>query len=116
MVFYNPKLYLRDYWVGPVFLGSVLAQIVMWWYLLVNIHPTVEQIFLHYNSVFGIDLIGNWWQIFYLPAGGLLILVINFSMKDTTSNVVALIKFLLKANGPMDLLEENAKTKTFLKI
>lgn len=78
MVFYNPKLYLRDYWIGPMFLGSIVVQIITWWYLLVNIHPTTEQIFLHYNTVFGIDLIGDWWQIFYLPAGGLLIFIVNY--------------------------------------
>lgn len=78
MAFYNPKLYLRDYWIGPVFLGCIIIQLTVWWYLLANIHPTSEQIFLHYNTVFGIDLLGVWWKIFYLPAGGFLILTANF--------------------------------------
>ena len=78
MAFYNPKLYLRDYWIGPVFLGCIVIQIAVWWYLLANIHPSTEQIFLHYNTVFGIDLVGDWWKIFYLPAGGLLVMFVNY--------------------------------------
>lgn len=78
MPFYNFKLYLRDRVVGWLFLLALLGQIFMWWYLLVNIHPSNEPIFLHYNMVFGIDLVGSWRRIFYLPAGGLLIFFLNY--------------------------------------
>ena len=50
----------------------------MWWYLIANIRPSSDQIFLHYNMVFGIDLVGNWQKIFYLPAGGLLIFLVDY--------------------------------------
>lgn len=78
MPFYNAKLYLRDYWIGVIFLICVVCQIITWWYILVNIHPTTDQLFLHYSTVFGIDLIGDWWKIFYLPGGGLFIFLLNY--------------------------------------
>ena len=45
---------------------------------------------------------------------GKLIDVFNFGLKDTTTNVVRLQKFLIKAQFPSEVLEENPKTKTFL--
>lgn len=36
-----------------------------------------ESIILHYNIYFGIDKIGNWGEIYYLPMIGIVILLIN---------------------------------------
>lgn len=77
-MFYSPKLYLRDKWVLLPLIFIVLAQIIMWWYLAKNIKPGADQIFLHYNVVFGIDLLGAWWKIYLLPAGGLLTFLVNY--------------------------------------
>jgi len=41
--------------------------------------------------------------------------ILDFSLKDTTTNVVNMMKFMTKVNGPMDILEENLKTKQMLK-
>jgi len=40
--------------------------------------------------------------------------ILNFALKDSTTNVVNMLRFLMKANGPYDVLEENSKTKSFL--
>lgn len=45
-----------------------------------NIRPTAEQIFLHYNVVFGVDLIGAWWKIYYLPLAGIMVIPLNYIM------------------------------------
>ena len=79
-MFYYLKLYFRDPWVAIPLVGSVVLQALNWWYILTRIHPQTEQIFLHYNIIFGVDLIGNWWKIFYLPGFGTLILFINYTM------------------------------------
>ena len=42
---------------------------------------------------------------------GKIIRMLNFGLMDTTTNVVTLIKYLFKANGPYDILEENQRTK-----
>ncbi len=46
---------------------------------------------------------------------GKMVRMLNFGMMDTTTNVVALIKYLFRANGPRDILEENQYTKQFQK-
>jgi len=45
---------------------------------------------------------------------GKLIQVLAFGLFDSTSNVVSMIKFLMKASNPQDILQENKQTKTFL--
>lgn len=40
---------------------------------------------------------------------------LNFGLMDTTTNIVQLIKYLFKATGPYDILEENASTRQFHK-
>lgn len=77
---YSPKLYLRDWWIAAP-LGAIAAiQGLMWWYVFSHIHPAAEQIFLHYNVIFGVDLVGDWWRIFYLPAGGAIIFLANYPL------------------------------------
>jgi len=46
---------------------------------------------------------------------GKMVRMINFGLMDTTTNVLNLIKYLFKAKGPYDLLEENSYTKQFHK-
>ena len=41
-------------------------------------------------------------------------MILSFGIKDKTSNVVLLMKFMMKVNNPWDLLEETAKTKQIL--
>ncbi|OGH68621.1 MAG: hypothetical protein A2754_01885 [Candidatus Magasanikbacteria bacterium RIFCSPHIGHO2_01_FULL_47_8] len=77
-MFYSPKLYLRDWWVAVPLVVSAALQVVMWWYITSKISPTNEQIFLHYNIMFGIDLVGEWWKIFFAPIAGVAVLLINY--------------------------------------
>ncbi len=46
---------------------------------------------------------------------GKLARMLNFGLMDTTTHVVQLTKYLFKATGPYDLLEENSSTKQFHK-
>jgi len=41
--------------------------------------------------------------------------ILDFSLKDTTTNVVNMIKFMFKVKNPLDILEENSRTKQILK-
>ena len=82
-MFYSPKLYIRDQWVFVPFLVSAVLQAVMWWYITSKVPPTNEQIFLHYNVMFGIDLVGDWWKIFFGPIAGVAVLLINYFLSFT---------------------------------
>lgn len=47
----------------------------------------------------------------YMTEIGKITTMLNFGLKDTTTNVLSLIKLLTKANNVYDILEENPKTK-----
>lgn len=77
MVFCSPRLYFRDWWVSGPLVGAVLIQLFLWWSLVANIRQDTGVIFLHYNIIFGVDLVGNWWQIYHLPLVGIFVLLFN---------------------------------------
>jgi len=41
--------------------------------------------------------------------------ILDFSLKDTTTNVVNMLKFMMRVSVPMDILEENYKTRQILR-
>ena len=55
------------------------------------------------------------FDIFYDSEIGRIAQVLDFSLKDTTTNVVNMLRFMMRAKGPLDILEENSKTKQILK-
>jgi single-stranded DNA-specific DHH superfamily exonuclease len=55
------------------------------------------------------------FELFYKTEIGEIARILDFSLKDTTTNVVNMQKFMMKAKGPRDILEENHKTKQILK-
>ena len=79
-MFNFPKVYWKDRWVWIPAVFLLLFQLFMWVYAAVYVRPTADQVFLHYNVVFGVDLIGEWWKILAVPFGGFLIFLINFSL------------------------------------
>jgi len=56
---------------------SLFLNLATWIWLLWQIGPTPEPIFLHYNILFGVDLVGPWWKVLYLPITGIIILLVN---------------------------------------
>ncbi len=49
-------------------------------FLYFKIQPQVDPIALRYSIYVGVSLIGPWYYVFYLPAIGLGIILINFSL------------------------------------
>ena len=78
MKIYPIKLYFKTLPNLIMILASLLVNILSWLWLVFQIHPQPEPIFLHYNVLFGVDYLGSWWKVFYLPLFGLLILLTNF--------------------------------------
>lgn len=60
-----------------VFIGALILNVVNWGLIAYFIRPVDFPIILHYNVYFGVDVIGDWWQVYYLPLIGLLILAAN---------------------------------------
>lgn len=55
------------------------------------------------------------FDILYNSRLGKLAMILSFGLRDTTTNVVSMIRLLINANSPYDLLEENSKTKGLFK-
>ncbi len=60
-----------------VIIGALLVNIANWALIAFFIRPVDFPIILHYNVYFGVDVIGAWWQIYFLPLIGLVILSVN---------------------------------------
>lgn len=75
---FPPKLYLKDRWILLPLVVIAATQAFAWWYVISKIRPTGEQLFLHYNIIFGVDLVGEWWKLWLLPLGGLVLWLVNF--------------------------------------
>ncbi|MDD2807075.1 MAG: hypothetical protein PHW95_00955 [Patescibacteria group bacterium] len=70
--------FLSDKIIRLSFLFAVLANIALWLLLVSRSTTFSDSIPLHYNIYFGIDLIGPWYQFFFMPSIGLGIIVSNF--------------------------------------
>ncbi|MFB6226419.1 MAG: hypothetical protein ABEJ02_03630 [Candidatus Paceibacteria bacterium] len=74
---YPLKLYLKDLPNKVMFSLGLVINILIWVWLAWHITPQEEPIFLHYNILFGVDLVGQWWKVYVLPFVGLLIFLVN---------------------------------------
>lgn len=55
------------------------------------------------------------FDLLYNSEIGRIARILDFSLKDSVTNVVNMMKFMIKVTGPMDILEENPKTQQILK-
>ena len=70
-------LYVKHLPNRIMLVSGFLIHFMIWLWLVWYIRPQEEAIFLHYNILFGVDLVGSWVRIFSLPLFGLFILVTN---------------------------------------
>jgi single-stranded DNA-specific DHH superfamily exonuclease len=54
------------------------------------------------------------FDLLYNSEIGKIARILDFSLKDTITNVVNMTKFMVKAKGPLDILEENSNTRQIL--
>lgn len=71
----NP--YWKDRFNTIVLATSVLINLAIWLILFFKITPQESSIILHYNIYFGIDLIDQWYRIYFIPSLGLLFITLN---------------------------------------
>lgn len=80
MRIYPLKLYLRKRENLFLLLAGLLLNIGSWIWLSLNIQPHLGQVFLHYNVLFGVDLVGPWYAVFALPLAGFFIILLNAAL------------------------------------
>ncbi|PIR73782.1 MAG: hypothetical protein COU40_00735 [Candidatus Moranbacteria bacterium CG10_big_fil_rev_8_21_14_0_10_35_21] len=56
---------------------SLLANIADWVVLKIFIKSVDFPIILHYNVYFGVDMLGDWKRVFFLPLIGIILIIIN---------------------------------------
>jgi len=116
MLFYNISKffdhpYREDLAVKITFITSVLINLLIWVILYLKIYPLsylteYGQIFLHYNTYFGIDKIGSWYQILFIPALGLFIIIFN--------NIISYIFYLRERLISYSLIIANVALQVIL--
>lgn len=77
MRFYPLKLYIQKRQNLMLFGGTIVLNAASWIWLATHIHPHLGQVFLHYNILFGVDLVGPWYAVYTLPLAGLCIFLLN---------------------------------------
>ncbi|EKE12081.1 MAG: hypothetical protein ACD_14C00023G0004 [uncultured bacterium] len=72
--------YFRSSLVQWVVIGALILNALNWSAIAFFIRPVDFPIILHYNVYFGVDVIGAWWQVYFLPLIGLVILLVNSTL------------------------------------
>jgi len=82
--------------------GSLIINITEWIILKIFVRPVDFPIIMHYNVYFGVDLLGNWKQVFVLPLVGVILFIINFilaihfyNLKERIASYLLLIAVLM---------------------
>lgn len=75
---YPLKLYFKYRFNLVMLVLALLINIVNWFWIVLRIRPQSDLIFLHYNVLFGVDYIGEWWRVYFIALTGLIILIFNF--------------------------------------
>lgn len=70
--------YFKSHIVRWLLLLIGVANLANWAALNIFIQPVDLPIILHYNVYFGVDMLGDWKNLFLLPAVGLILFFINF--------------------------------------
>jgi len=69
--------YFQSHIVVWLLIFSFVTNAIDWVILRIWIRPVDFPIILHYNVYFGVDSIGEYWQVYLLPLIGLILFVIN---------------------------------------
>lgn len=71
----------REYFQSALNIWLIILNLVInaanWTILLIFVKPVDFSVILHYNVYFGVDVIGDWRKIFFLPALGLFLFFLN---------------------------------------
>ncbi|MDP1884043.1 MAG: hypothetical protein Q8L10_01625 [Candidatus Moranbacteria bacterium] len=81
---------------------SLTANLINWVILKIWIQPVDFPIILHYNVYFGVDLVGDYRQVYSLPLIGFILLIINsalsiyfYGQKERIASYILLMAVLM---------------------
>ncbi|MFA5777446.1 MAG: hypothetical protein WC906_03345 [Parcubacteria group bacterium] len=71
----------QEFWKSSLIhwllIGTLFLDAVSWGLLIFYIRPIDLPMVLHYNVYLGVDIIGDWWQVYFLPIISNLFLLVN---------------------------------------
>lgn len=70
--------YLKSHIAVWLLVFSLAANLANWIIIKIFLKPVDFPIILHYNVYFGVDISGNWKQVYALPTIGFFLLLVNF--------------------------------------
>jgi len=70
-------IWLQDKLIAIFLALALFFNLALWVILISMIRPTTDSIVLHYNIYFGINLVGEWWKIYFIPGVSFLIFIVN---------------------------------------
>lgn len=76
-MWYTFKMFSSDRWVIVGFILALVSQIFALGQALYYVKPGSEQVFLHYNVIFGIDLVGSSWKLYMPSLIGIGLIMVN---------------------------------------
>ncbi len=80
--FFFKRVFSQDYFKNAIvvwlLLFSLAFNLANWIILGIFIQPIDLPIILHYNVYFGVDMMGNYKEVFILPLIGIILLLVNF--------------------------------------
>lgn len=78
------RFFWHGFWTDPVIFFSIvlalLTNISLWVALFRTVVPTDLPIILHYNIYFGVDAVGNWKSLFFMPVLAAVLLLLNLML------------------------------------
>jgi hypothetical protein len=78
------RFFWHGFWTDPVIFFSIILAILMniglWVTLFRTVVPTDMPIILHYNIYFGVDAVGNWKSLFFMPTLAVVLLFLNLML------------------------------------
>ncbi len=96
---YPLKLFVKRLPVMIMTGVAVALNIYNFFWILTQIPASDNQIFLHYNILFGVDLIGKGWRLYSLPGLGMIIVIVNFVLGWLAFSKNRFIAYLLQASS-----------------
>ena len=97
------RFFWHGYWTDPIIFFSIilaiLANIGLWAALYFTVVPTDQPIILHYNIFFGVDAIGNWKSLFFMPALAAALLAMNLVLSRFFYFKERLVSYLFAAGA-----------------
>lgn len=106
------KLYWRNRLIMIFTVLTLGAAGVSVWRLIAALKPQSELILLHSNILFGVDLLGPWWQAWLVPFGALALAALNHLLAVLVYGEDRYLAYVLGVVGL--LVQLSALVTTFL--